>query len=400
MSVLSKPMLVRPGGGAMLAVALEPAFDFGSEEYQAIHQRSPASAFQEPQWLASLLRDVAPAAGAEPTTVTVRETKSRRLLLVLPLVRWRRGGVTYVEFADFGLCDYARSVYDPVDAPLLLADATLPERIAALLPRCDVVSLTKLPGDDPILDRLFMDGRQARMRLSAYPARLGADWSEWRSTRLDRSFRRYLDMKRRRTARTGTPAFSLVEDPDEITQLFDVLRGFRAERFKQLGVHDVIADEAVFAFYRRIAIEGAQSGTARTFCLSLSGEPVAVVFGLVHRRTFSLILVGFDILRHRRLSLGLLALEDTLRAAVEAGDKVYDFTIGDHPYKLQFGAEALPLYEWHAARSVRGHLAVLAIKLVREAKRILKPLVRRAMRSHSPASPAPAVESGRIGGEA
>src|SRR5262249_46760734 len=153
--------------------------------------------------------------------------------------------------------------------------------------------------------------------------------------RVDRSFRRYLDMKRRRTARTGAPDFSLLHDAAEITRAFDVLRSFRADRFREIGVTDVIDGDSVFSFYRRIAIEGAQAGTARTYRLSLSGEPVAVVFGLVHRRTFSLILVGFDIVRHRRLSLGLLAIEDTVRASIEAGDVVYDFTIGDHPYKLQ-----------------------------------------------------------------
>ena len=49
-----------------------------------------------------------------------------------------------------------------------------------------------------------------------------------------------------------------------------------------------------------------------------------------------------------------------MRSAIEAGDRVYDFTIGDHPYKLQFGAETVPLDEWHQARTLRGHAAVLS----------------------------------------
>ena len=134
---------------------------------------------------------------------------------------------------------------------------------------------------------------------------------------------------------------------------------------------------AVFSFYRRTAIEGAGDGTARTFCLYLSGEPAAVMFGIVDRATFSLILVAFDLARYRRLSIGLLAIEDTLRASFEAGDRVYDFTIGDYSYKTQFGGEATPLYEWYQARTLRGHAAVFAIALVREAKRVLKPLVKR-----------------------
>ena len=302
-------------------------------------------------------------------------------MLVLPLVRCRRNGLTFVEFADFGLCDYLTAVYDPDDAERLVADAALPSRVAALLPPSDVISLTKLAGNDPILDRLFPSARRARMRASAHAVKIGTGWAEWRLATFDRSLRHELDVKRRRFTKAGTPAFKLVEDASEIVRVFDALRNFRSQRFKKRGTPDVIDSDAVFSFYRRIAIEGAGAGTARTFCLYLSGEPVAVMFGLVHRRTFCLLLVGFDLVRYRRLSVGLLAIEDTLRASIEAGDTVYDFTIGDYAYKLQFGGEPTPLYEWRVARTIRGRLAVFGIEAVRETKRVLKPLVIRARRS-------------------
>jgi CelD/BcsL family acetyltransferase involved in cellulose biosynthesis len=378
MSYLSVPRPIRPAEADMLDVAVEPHFDFTSAEYESIHQRSRTTAFQGSRWLDALHRHVAHAMTAEPVTVTVRESGSGRLVLVLPLARTRRNGVVFLEFADFGLCDYLAAVYDPVDVPLLVGDAGLQERITALLPSCDVISLTKLTGADPVLHQLFPAARQSLMRVSVYPAKFGTDWAAWRSATLDRSFGRYLNMKRRRAAKTGQPVFKLVQDPGEIAQAFDVLRTFRADRFRELGIRDVIDSEAVFSFYRRIAVEGARAGTGRTYCLSLSGSPVAVVFGLVHRRTFSLLLVGFDVARHRRLSLGLLAIEDTMRASIEAGDAVYDFTIGDHPYKLQFGAESHPLYERHMACTVRGRIAVFGIKAIREAKRALKPLLKRA----------------------
>jgi CelD/BcsL family acetyltransferase involved in cellulose biosynthesis len=380
MSFVSMQRPVRSAETALLDVAIEPHFDFGSEEYQSIQQRSQTTAFQGSRWLEVLYRDVAPAMAAEPLTVTVREKADGRLVLVLPLALYRRYGVHFVEFADFGLCDYIGAIYDPTDVPLLVADDTLPQRIGACLPPCDIISLMKLTGDDPVLERLFPNARRARMRVSAYPAKIDTDWADWRLENLDGSLRRELDMKRRRLAKKGTPAFVLVKDDSEINRVFEALRSFRAERFKERGDCDVISKDAVFLFYRQIAVDGARTGTARTFCLYLSGEPIAVMFGLVHRRTFSLLLVGFDLARYRRLSPGLLAIEDTLRASIEAGDAIYDFTIGDHPYKLQFGAESVPLYEWHTARTIRGYLAILSIEIVRETKRVLKRLVRGEMR--------------------
>lgn len=360
-----------------LVAAMEPAFDFAGSEYRALQQRSRATAFQGARWLSTLQHDVAPAAGAEPIIVTVRDAADRRLLLVLPLARRRALGLTFLTFADFGLCDYTGPVYDPADAPALLADTGLAQRITAALPRHDVLQLTKLVEGDVVLEWLFPNMHRARMRVSAYPVKIQSDWEEWRDTTLESGFRRDLEMKRRRIVRRGAPEFVLLDDADEIARTFDALRQFRATRFKERGASDVIDNEAVFAFYRRIATEGASDGTARTFCLYLSGEPAAVMFGIVDRGTFSLILVGFDLARYRRLSIGLLAIEDTLRASFAAGDCVYDFTIGDYSYKTQFGGEAKPLYEWHQARTARGHAAVCAIALVREAKRWLKPLVRR-----------------------
>jgi CelD/BcsL family acetyltransferase involved in cellulose biosynthesis len=360
-----------------LVVAAEPAFDFAGTEYRSLHQRSCATAFQGASWLSALHHDVAPAAGAGPVTITVRDAADGHLMLVLPLAHYRAHGITFLTFADFGLCDYLGLVYDPLDAASLLLDASLPQRVAAALPRHDVLQFTKLVAGDALLQRLFSKTYRARMRVSAYPVKIQSSWEEWRTATLETGFRRDLDMKRRRVMRRGAPAFALLTDPDKIIRAFDALRRFRAKRFKERGASDVIDNEAIFSFYQRIAVDGAKDGTARTFCLYLSGEPAAVMFGIVDRGTFSLILVGFDLERYRRLSIGLLAIEDTLRTSFEAGDSIYDFTIGDYSYKTQFGGEPVPIYEWHQARTLRGHAAVLAIALLREAKRALKPLVKR-----------------------
>jgi len=366
---------MRDAQPAVPIVAVERPFDFSGAEYRLLHQRSGATAFQAPRWLDRLHRDLAPTFGAEPVTLTVRDPRDGRLMLVLPLMRRRRHGVTFLEFADFGLCDYQGTIHDPSDRPLLLADATLRKRVAAALPGHDALALAKL-GEDPLLDHLFPGARRARMRVSAYPARLRPDWTEWRTATLDMSFRKNLDVKRRRLLRTGPAEFTLLRDPEAITRAFDALRGYRAERFKAIGAPDLLANDAVHAFYRSMAIEGARDGTTRTQCLMLADVPIAVLFGLVHDGVYSMLLIGLDAARHGRLSPGLLAIEDSMRAAIETGDRVYDFTIGDHPYKGQFGGAAVPLYEWHQARTLRGQAAVLATTLAREAKRVLKPLLK------------------------
>ena len=357
---------------AATVVALEPAFDFATPDYRALHANSDATVFQSPAWLDALHRDMAPVFDATQATVTVRD-QDGRLMMVLPFVRRRQHGVMVAEFADFGLCDYNAAVCDLDDAVLLDADATLPRRVAAVLPRHDVMSLTKMTREDPLLRRLFAGTSRAQMRFSAYPTRLASDWNAWRETTLTQGFRRDLGMKRRRLERLGAVEFVRLSDAEQIARAFATLRVLRANRLRSIGGHDVMADDTIFAFYRRMAIEGAQQGFARTECLTVSGEMVAVQFGLVQRGAHAMLMLGADIERFGRTSPGILMIESSVRAAIEDGDRSYDFTIGDHPYKQQFGAQAIPLYEWHRGRTLYGRAAVPAIMLMREAKRVLKP---------------------------
>ena len=357
---------------AGIVAALEPAFDFAGGDYRALHANSDATVFQSPAWLDALHRDVAPAFGATQATLTVRD-QDGRLMMVLPLVRRRQRGATILEFADFGLCDYNGAICDLDDAALLDLDATLPQRVTRAMPRHDLMTLTKMTREDPLLRRLFPEAARAQMRFSAYPARLTRNWQAWRETALSQGFRRDLGMKRRRLERLGTIEFVRLSDPEQIARAFGTLRALRSARLKSIGGHDVLADEAIFTFYRRMAVEGAQKGFARTECLTVSGELVAVQFGLVQRGTHSMLMLGADIERFGRTSPGILMLESSVRAAIEDGDQVYDFTIGDHPYKQQFGAQAIPLYEWHRGQTLYGRATVPAITLMREAKRALKP---------------------------
>src|SRR3954454_16701775 len=182
---------------AAITLGLEPAFNFSGAGYRALHANSDATVFQSPAWLDALHRDVAPHFGATQATVTARD-QDGRLMMVLPFVRRRQHGLAILEFADFGLCDYNAAICDLDDAPLLDLDATLPQRVSAAMPRHDLMTLTKMTREDPLLRRLFPGASRAQMRFSAYPTRRASDWNRLLETTLAQVFRRDLGMKRRR----------------------------------------------------------------------------------------------------------------------------------------------------------------------------------------------------------
>jgi CelD/BcsL family acetyltransferase involved in cellulose biosynthesis len=357
-----------------LTVANEPSFDFRSSEYESLYRSSHATAFQCPHWLAGIHDIVMPSIGADSLTITAR-LRNGRLALVVPLMRRRLFGIHQVEFAGAYLCDYQNAIYDPSVVPMLLNDSTLAARISECLCPCDLIELNKLPAHDKILYALFPGARRAVMGTATYPSVLESDWVQWRSKNIDEDFQRYLDRKRRRLGRAGIARFLLVEDRLELVRIFEYVRRFRAGRLKELGAYDVTADDSTFLFYRNSAIDGAKHRFTGTYCLYLDDQPLSVIFGLRDDRRFWLVLAAFDTERHRNCSTGLLITEDVLRECIHEGLSVFDFTIGDHPYKLQFGGVKSPLFELHIPRTVRGWLAAVMLEAIREAKRTVKPLL-------------------------
>src|SRR4029077_10047679 len=280
-------------------------------------------------------------------------------------------------FADFDLCDYQNAIYDRSDVSSLLGDSTLPTRVSSCLAPCDFIRLNKLQGNDPVLRALFPNAHRAAMRIGTYPSILESEWGQWRCKNVDQSLQRYLDRKRRRLGRAGQIKFLLVEDRQELVRVFEHVRRFRADRFKELSAHDVTESDSIFLFYQNAAIDGALHGFSCTYCLYLDGQPISIVFGLRDDRRFWLIFAAFDTKKYRNLSTGLLAIEESIRSCIDMGFSIFDFTLGDHPYKLQFGGKKCPIFEWHIPLTVRGYFGITVLEAIRETKRTVRPWLKK-----------------------
>ena len=96
----------------MFDVAVDNSFDFRSAEYAELFNRSAATAFQHPIWLAQLYERLIKLSRAEPLIIVVRNSADRRLAMVLPLIRRRYAILRAVEFADLRVSDYVSPVAD------------------------------------------------------------------------------------------------------------------------------------------------------------------------------------------------------------------------------------------------------------------------------------------------
>lgn len=356
----------------MFEIRAEPGFDFLSPEYRRLFAESEATAFQHPLWLDRLYGQLAPAVGAEPLVITAREKQGGRLALALPLLRRRYGPLRVIEFADLQVSDYAAPVCGRADFEAIRQDPRSRHELRTALQPFDLLRIQKMREDSPAIADLIPQASLKAVSTRAYSARLDPPFEDWRAAHLKSTLRKELDKKRRQLGRKGTVRFAEVTDPAEIELTFQRMREFRQVRFagREDG-NDLLQDPSTFAFYLDLAQAGRAAGLTRTYALWLDGLPIAGGFGLVHRSSFLLVLTGSDLADYKNLSLGLLAIEDMVRAGMEQGDVTFDLTIGDEAYKSQFGTNVTVLSSLSAGGSLLGSIAGRAIEQP-WAKRIAK----------------------------
>lgn len=315
--------------------------------------------FQHPDWIRAWL-DTRRGAPLRLALATVGRRSTEALLLALPLMLDRRGGVPCWTALDDGVSDYNAPMIAPDFHPDRATMRRIWERILAALPGGDMVFLEKMPTTvaghrNPFLD---LDGiGPSPFHRHPLPLAGGLD-----AVRGLCAIPRSLARKRRKLGRKGALTFSLV-DGDGARADLDRLMAWRDLRY---GDRPAITD-----FYRRLL---ADTDLCRLGMLRLDGEPIAGGFGFLADRTLHLLVASFDG-RWARWSPGLLAIEDMIAAATAEGCATFDFTIGSEAYKRDFGVLPEPLWEIRAAVGLRGRLVLRLL----EARRAVGRLIRRGL---------------------
>lgn len=358
-----------PRSTSSYTVAREDDFDFRSTEYALLHAAAGATAFQHGRWLGWVYGALAPRRRASKVVVTVRDARGR-LALVLPLVRRRRAGLRALEFADLGVSDYAVPVLHPRDAPALL-DGGVAGAIREALGAFDLLRIERVPDSPVAFLSLLAGARASPHAYRTHLVTLAGSVEAWQA-QLDPHFVRHLERKRRRLRPKGECRLRVVTDPEEIEPLMGRMRQFRAARFAERRGVDLLQDPDWFAFYCTAARESLGDGPGRLVVLEVAGEAVAVAFDLVDGTTELFVLVGYDFDRLRNYSLGLLIVDELARAAIGRGLRHLDLTVGDEPYKADFGARPRPLFEIRISRTPLGAAAALLRDGHLAARRIAK----------------------------
>ena len=351
-------------------VGVEPDFDFLGDEYRAFFSLKRGTVFQAPLWQASIHARLVPGLSARPYTVTIRSREDRQLLALIPFVVQKSAGISILQPADFGVCDYNAVVGDREVLETLAADPSVIDRLDALLGTAGVMMFRKARDDGFSPAKLFRRTSATPCDNAAYHIETGPDFEVWQRTTVNRKFTKELGRLGRQIARDfGAYEHRVLTDEQEIRDAFAFLRAVRKGRFEG----DLLDDDLYAAFYLDFAIAGAQSGDAITYVSTLDGKPVAVLLGVAFADECHAVLIGADTQRLGKYSLGMQLLYRIVKMRFDTGLHRFDLGLGNTGYKSMFRVEETTLHNYTVARSLAG----VALSMVYHHAKPLKNFLRR-----------------------
>ena len=332
--------------------------------WRDLEETGTGTAFQRYDFVAPLYAAFLAHRRAEPVIVVVRDGASGAVLMILPLCRYRHGVISVIGFADIRVADYCAPIqargFDPDEATW----RELWRKIERALPRCDLVRLSKLPETvggraNPCL-RL---GLSVPFVVRAHGVAIAHPWRKLCVGSIPKRYRDNIRSAEKALGKLGEVTFEHHDGGPDGDAAFEMLRKMRADRFSRLGRDDAMADPIWATFYHDLARSGTARPFARLIVLRCGERPVACGLGLVHDRSFLLLIPSFDMETFGRYSPGKLLIFRAMEALAAEGFDYFDLTIGDEPYKHQFGTDDRGLHEVVLPQSLIGHLAGLVWRL-------------------------------------
>jgi CelD/BcsL family acetyltransferase involved in cellulose biosynthesis len=307
--------------------------------------------FATPEWAECWQRHVGHR--YRPLTLGARADDCR-LMGVVPLAVRGRRPLRVARFQGSGVGDELGPACAPEDRDGVAA--ALREALDARELPLDLLLAERMPAPQGWARALGM----RRLRDESSPV-LRTDATSWDDYLASKSsnFRSQLRRKERALARDHGLAFRLADDPERLHRDLDVL--FDLHRARWGGAESVAFAGPRVDFHREFAAVALERGWLRLWILELDGRPAAAWQGFRFAGAELFYQSGRDPACDR-LSVGLVLLAHTIRAALEDGVREYKLLRGGEGYKDRFATDDPGLETAAVARGTAARAAVAAAR--------------------------------------
>jgi CelD/BcsL family acetyltransferase involved in cellulose biosynthesis len=346
--------------------------------WRGFQDEAVCTAFQTFEWLSAWQRHIGVRNGVAPCIVIVRD-RDDGILMILPLAVQRAGLARELTWLGAELCDYNAPLLSPHGGERLehaQFEALWHEVLRRVREnprlRFDMVRLDKMPEmlrcqPNPMLALPVMLHPSG-----SYATPLAETWDAFYAAKRSPSTRRRDRTKRNRLAALGEIAFVTPESDTSVRAALDVLIAQKSAFFAKRGIPNLFERPGYVEFYGEVAAKGQAAGLAHVSELKVGDHIAAVNFALTLGERYYYVLSSYTDDEMARLGPGVTHLHEIMRHAIEKRYTVFDFTVGDEPYKRDWCDGVQPLYDHVSAASPRGALVAAPALAVKKLKRGIK----------------------------
>jgi len=287
-------------------------------------------------------------------------------VMLLPLVRYRRGPLRLIGTPDLGLADQNAPVYCTTASSI---EEKLPAAIEAYLAGlddADLVDIKKLHHEvrgsvNPLYTQAdaVPEGRTLWLDLQGE-----ADWRR-------KSLYKKIRSKFRRLAAAGVE-FTEAATPAERLDLLAALAAQRSERFRQLGREDSLQRSERTSFYQCLAAMDTATTPFSALALIRGREIVAAMVLIRTGDQATAVLVSIGETRWHGYSPGMVLFAKAIEWAALKGVRWFAFGTGEQDYKQRFGGRPCETRRLLKPLSARGRLFLRARDAHRTAQELLQ----------------------------
>lgn len=343
--------------------------------WRAFEENADCTVFQTFDWLSTWFRNIGVHEAVKPAIVIGRHQGS--ILFLLPFAVETKAHIRKVTWLGSYLSNYngpllARDFSRRVSSPQFIE---VWQDIRSLLRKQlnhDIIDLEKMPEIVGAQANPFCALRVTPHVNDAYLTALGGDWETYYAAKRSSATRKTDRKKRKRLADHGETRFITAGNRDDVVRTVDALIDEKRRSYAKLGVANMFERPGYRDFFLDLATGPQSSGLTHLSRVDVGALTAAANFGLTFRGRYYYILAGYDDGELARFGPGALQLQDVLRYATEHGCKLFDFTIGDEPYKREWCDSEIHLCDYVSPASGRGWLLAAATVVARRLKRGIK----------------------------
>lgn len=361
-----------------LSLSIHTRFDDVADEWRAFEQIAEGTAFQTFEWLSTWQRHIGRRLAVTPV-IAIGRFADGRTALIAPLALDRRWSTRRLCWLGQELCDYnapllARDFGQRIAADRFLASwRELQQRLQSDPElRYDWIEFEKMPQTVGVQTNPFTYLGVTSNANSAHITQLGGDWESFYRDKRSSATRRRDRTKRKRIEAFGATRFATVVEPDDVRGTLDVLWKQKKRIFAHKGIGDMFARPGYREFFADFATNAQSRHMAHVSRLDVGESCGAANFALVFGDCYYHVLSSYCGGELTRFGPGTVHLRDLLAYAIKRGLRLFDFTIGDENYKLEWSDLRLQLYDFSAAANLSGWPMHRASMVRRRIKRFIK----------------------------